>query len=601
MAQHDSAYLYPDLKWGIRRLEDLERCDGYELSSFYIPMGDGVKIAADLYLPRNLAAGMKIPAMLYRTRYWRREEMISPEEQEDPVIGRITRYGYAVLRVDVRGTGASFGHVRMEWQEEDTEDARRLLDWITRQPWSNGRVGSFGGSYAGNTAVLLGETGHPASLGIWATCFEFDGFGDILFPGGVPTALPEMWGEYTRMLDKNLALDDDGNPHPQVRGVMPVDEDVNRTLLEQAVTEHEKNNNVADILKKVVFRDDEVLPGATLEHICLYNRREKIFSSGVPMDIWGSWMDANTADTVIRFFVNNPGVRRGVISPWNHGGGLFCSPFVAPGAEHEMPFETLQVNEIIRFMESCDEARVRSPIERGIYYYTLGEETWKFTPTWPPAGFAAKELYFRASGTLAEDRPGGGEGPTEYTVNFEASTGMENRWMTELTAGPVAYPDRKEQDALLTVFETEPISGDLEVTGHPEITLFVSSTAGDGAFFAYLEDVDENGKVTYVTEGMLRALHRRVDPDGPGYTQFSVYHSLRRGDAEPLVPGEITEIRFSLFPVSVLFRSGHRIRLALGGADASFFRRVPEEGDPVLTIFHDAEYPSKILLPAKTK
>ena len=75
------------------------------------------------------------------------------------------------------------------------------------------------------------------------------------------------------------------------------------------------------------------------------------------------------------------------------------------------------------------------------------------------------------------------------------------------------------------------------------------------------------------------------------------YHSFKCKDGSPLVPGEITEITFELMPVSVVVRAGHRLRIAIGGADADTFRRIPEEGAPIIMVYRSAARPSNIALP----
>lgn len=138
---------------------------------------------------------------------------------------------------------------------------------------------------------------------------------------------------------------------------------------------------------------------------------------------------------------------------------------------------------------------------------------------------------------------------------------------------------------------------DVEITGFPIVTLFVTSTCADGAFFVYLEDVDENGKVLYLIEGQFRALHRKISDELPPYTQFVPYHSFKHQDALLLKPGEIAEITFGLFPISALVRKGHRIRIAIAGADKDTFARIPESGTPVLTFARDQIHASYIDLP----
>ena len=180
-------------------------------------------------------------------------------------------------------------------------------------------------------------------------------------------------------------------------------------------------------------------------------------------------------------------------------------------------------------------------------------------------------------------------------VDFEATTGTQNRWYTQLGGGDVIYPDRAESDRRLLSYTSGPLERDVEVTGNPVITLRLTSTASDGAFFAYLEDVAPDGRVTYVTEGMLRGIHRLVTT-APYRTMYP-YHSFRERDAAAMAPGALTELRFGLFPVSVLFKRGHRIRIALAGADKDTFGRIPADGAVSWMVSRTGGAPSYIDLP----
>ena len=113
----------------------------------------------------------------------------------------------------------------------------------------------------------------------------------------------------------------------------------------------------------------------------------------------------------------------------------------------------------------------------------------------------------------------------------------------------------------------------------------------------YLEDVGPSGRVTYVTEGQLRALHRKVSEEHEPYELLVPYHSFKQADAEPMQPGEITAISFGLLPTSALFRVGHRLRVAIGGDDAGLFARIPATGDPIITVQRNSAFASKIELP----
>ena len=101
---------------------------------------------------------------------------------------------------------------------------------------------------------------------------------------------------------------------------------------------------------------------------------------------------------------------------------------------------------------------------------------------------------------------------------------------------------------------------------------------------AYLEDVAPDGRVTYLTEGELRLMHRRVADTPAGYVRPGPNRSFLRKDAAPYTPGVVEPLTFPLLPTSVVFRAGHRIRLALGCADADSFPRLPATGDLEVTV-----------------
>jgi uncharacterized protein len=132
------------------------------------------------------------------------------------------------------------------------------------------------------------------------------------------------------------------------------------------------------------------------------------------------------------------------------------------------------------------------------------------------------------------------------------------------------------------------------------LTLEIASTTSDGAIHAYLEDVAPSGRVTYLDEGIFRIIHRKeVDPRSLPYEPLGPAHSFLRADAEPMKPGEVATIRFSLFPTSVLLQKGHSIRIALAGADANLFQRYPATGTPTWTVYREAERSSFLELPVK--
>lgn len=161
---------------------------------------------------------------------------------------------------------------------------------------------------------------------------------------------------------------------------------------------------------------------------------------------------------------------------------------------------------------------------------------------------------------------------------------------------PLVYPDRASRDSALLVYDSAPIEADMEVTGHPEVLLHLASSTTDAQLFVYLEDVAPDGKVEYVTEGVFRAIHRKLGQGEPPYVMAEPYHTYLRADAMPLVPSEAAELNFGMLPVSYLFKKGHRIRIAIAGADAEHYRNMTNE-QPSLTVHRSFAHPSRVLLP----
>ncbi len=558
-----------------------------ERRSLYVPMNDGVKLAVDVFLPKGLAAGTRLPAILVSTRYWR--------ASEGQPIGASERFwlarGYAYVYADVRGTGASYGQWFYPWSPREVDDIAGITTWIAKQPWSDGQVGSIGTSYTGNTAQLVAAANVPAVKAVVPRFIDFDGYTDLIYPGGVLNAmLIRDWGKMVYAMDMNKV--------PQApNGVRKVDGDADGKLLAGAVANHQKNPPLYSSMDGIVYRDDVVpaFGGATNDMSGTYRYRERIERSKVPIFGWASWLDAGTSQGVVNRFMNwsNPEIL--VIGPWSHGGGNHASPYL-PTATPTVPSSPVQNEQAACFFDQYLKGKTNRMNGRTLIYYTLGEEKWKQTSTWPVAGVTSKRYYLGADRALSTARPTAAA-RDQYQVDFDVSTGTHNRWYTQLGGQDVIYEERSGQDARMLTYTTGALERDTEITGQAVITLAVTSTATDGHFFVYLEDVGPDGKSTYVTEGMLRALHRKISKDPAPYRTTYPYHTFLKKDGQPLVPGQVATLTFQLLPTSVLFKAGHRIRIAIGGADKETFQRLPATGDVTINVVRGGENASFIDLP----
>ena len=560
--------------------KDPQRYQGYvepkykefDQRSLYLTMRDGVKIAIDLVLPKDLPATEKLPTIMNMTRYWRSHPGDKPGTW-------FPSHGYAHVLVDARGTGASFGIWRAPFSQDEIKDYGEVTNWIVAQPWSNGKVGAFGNSYEGNTALWLATTMNPAVKAVVPRHFEFDEYSETPYPGGVLTDwMVKAWNEGNRELDTNA-------------GVRLVDEDTDQHLYREATKHRGENIDVYAGALKTVFRDDREF-GVTLDDLSLHSYRAQIEKSGVAINSWGGWFDASTADAEIRSFMTLSNYQRAVVGPWNHGGGQNASPYQTAASQRVM-----QAYEWLRFFDRyLKSVNTGLDSEKLCYYYTIGEEKWKVTDRWPVAGTKMTRSYLDEDNTLSTKSPTSASGEDSYKVNFETTSGEKNRWHTQV-GGQVFYPDRAAEDKKLLTYTSAPLSADTEITGYAVIDLFITSTASDGAFFVYLEDVDEKGIVTYLTEGEFRALHRKISTEAPPYKILVPYHSFKKKDAMPLVPGQVAELKFGLQPTSVLIKKGHRLRVAIAGADKNTFARIPAEGTPTITVARSKQNASWIELP----
>ncbi len=584
--------------------------------SVYLTMPDGTRIAADVWLPANLNDGEEVPTVLRAVRYWRGYE-------PGPVTGifrtlglmdfdaehtRWAEAGYAHVVVDVRGSGASFGQWEIPWSPQEIADLGEVVEWIVEQPWSNGRVGTYGVSYDGNTAEMVATLDHPAVKAVVTQYSDFDVYRYLLWPGGVYNRwFLESWHEFTGRLDTNdvsifaeLAGESPDNIRQVMSGVRLTDDDPDGTILAEAIASRTPVD-LGSIGRAIEYRDDEWgATGLTLGDVSPYSAREATERSGVPMYVWASFLDNASAEDALSRFLTFGNPQRLIIGPWNHGGAEHADPFLPEDTATD-PSPEEQFRMMVEFFDAYLQDEPGPEPTWDITYYTLGEGAWKTTATWPPAGFEPRTWYFTEGGALADAAPTAETGADEYTVDWTATTGESTRWHTGLFMDDVVYPDRAEQAEKLLTYTSPPMETDVEITGSPLITLHVASTAEDGAFHVYLEDVAPDGRVTYLTEGILRAIHpRHAEESGePDYVVQGPYRSFMRADAAPLVPGEVTEVSFALYTTSALVKEGHRVRVSVAGHDASVFARYPAEGTPVLTVQRNRAYPSRVELPMR--
>jgi putative CocE/NonD family hydrolase len=588
---------------------------GLSLISLYIPLRDGVQLAADIYLPKGLPRDEKIPTILMQSRYWRAIEprppfhwfiddlgdYASPYRKFKPFF---VRRGYALINIDVRGTGASTGVWHYPWEPATIQDASQVLDWIVAQPWSNGRVGGMGVSYLGQTAELLTATQHPSVRAIAPFFNHPDPYTDIAFPGGLYNQrYINAWSTMDEYLDRNEIPPVFGRlARWMAHGVRPVDGKVGKLKLQEAILQHQNNGNAFSIGRGITFRDETTTElGVSVDDLAVHHYRDIISHNQIPSFGQASWMDAGTGEAAIRRFLTFPGANHAIIGAWNHGGLMQADPFTNPRTPITPPWQDLW-RQLLRFFDAhLKDVDNGIQSEKVLYYYLLGAETWQQSATWPPSGVNPTTWYIGPDGSLQPEAPQETLGEDHYTVDYLASSGENNRWweMSSVLGWTVEYPNRASAASHLLCYTSPPLEQDIEILGSPVATFYIETSEPDCSFYLYLEDVAPDGRVFYLSEGLMRAIHRKVSKESPPYTLQIPYHSFRQSDVLPMERGEIAEINLGLLPVAIRMRKGHRIRLSLAGHDEGTFPRYPAQGTPEWRVMRNAKHASRIILPIR--
>jgi putative CocE/NonD family hydrolase len=576
--------------------------------SVYVPMRDGCRLALDCYLPQSVPggpdAGGPFPVIAIFTPYYRRFALADTSLGTEPTpnAAKYRDYfvprGYALVVVDVRGTGASFGTRDSFRSPRERDDYREVADWIVAQPWSNGVIGATGISYLGAACDFLASTGHPAVKAIAPISAVWDTYSDHYYPGGL--FLNQLSQTYDRLM---VALDHDRRDmlaefgyfkDPNYAGPQPVDEDTDGQMCRAAVHQHRGNFHMPDFITEFPCRDDSLPydPGFTSACFSPYHYREGIRPDVAVLSVSG-WMDgAGYANgSIARFLTLNGNPGHLLLGPWDHGARVNTSPWRESAAPQFNPLDA-----ILRFFDHylCG-MDTGLQDEQPVHYFSVHEEAWHAAGQWPPLDDSTT-LHLAAGQRLA-DRPDG-DGADDIHVDFSFGTGGGTRY--ERIAGHDSrdyHTDWQQRHEALFSYTSEPLPADAELTGHATADLWVASSEPDAAILLYLSEVLESGEVHYVTEGLLRALHRRETQAPDAYRASWPFRSFSRADASPMPVDTPQNLRFALLPVSWLFRRGSRIRLSVAGADADHIAQVPHGRPPRLRLWRDAQRPSSLVLP----
>jgi predicted acyl esterase len=534
--------------------------DGHSMSSQYVSVRDGTRLAIDIFRPTRAGAiaTEKLPVLWMNTPYNRRNYRDGLTVANYPGKAlELVKYGYVVAVADFRGLYASFGRNagfnRGEWQDWTRFDAYDITEWLAKQSWSSGKVGMWGCSATGGSQMQAMTTAPPSLKAIFPMSCEWDVFGFVAAggmtpPQGVPTQI--MRG---------------GSRAERDKAAVPVDGAQGAELLSAAIAEHQSNLETPG---SIPFRDSTSAEFKNQWWLksSPHTYASTIAQSNIAVYAAANWDEGATGYGAAFTFNNLVNPKKLILGPATH-----CDWTTV---QKETGFSI--IIEELRFfdhwLKGTDNGVMREP---AVTYYTYnapaGRE-WQSSATWPLANEKRTDFYLSADALSAtKPQPGARDATVDYTVN------NENFWDKGMS------------------FTTAPLDRDLQVTGHSVVTLWVSSSSSDADVIARLDDVAPDGSHRYYSvEGKLRASLRKTAK--PPYNNLGLpWHPFTQASVQPLRPGDPVEMSFDLYATSYVFKAGHRVRLTLNFADQRNSKK--ETPAPTVKIHFGNKTPSALTLP----
>lgn len=500
-----------DVEYGTGGVRVLEQ-------DLWIPLDSGIRLAARLWLPAE-SDSIPVPALLEFLPYRKRD---LTRVRDEPIHGYFAAHGYASIRVDLRGSGDSFGTMCDEYESQEQADALEVIAWLAAQPWCSGAIGMFGVSWGGFNALQVAALRPPALKAIITSCSTDDRYTDDMhYMGGCLLVDNLDWGNFFLSI---LPMPGD----PEIMGP-----DWRRNWMErlQAVTP----------------------PAATwLEHPArdAYWKHgsinEDYASIACPVMAVGGWLDGYS-NAVPRLLENLRVPRIGIIGPHAHQFGFEKRP---PGPAYGFLQIALQWWD--QWLKGHETGITREPMLRAFMFDDLSPAAivedcpgrWIAESVWPPARRDPMVMYLNAEGLHHEPRAGD---PLRH-ASLQTVGMTAGKWCPYGTGGSGSdfAVDQGVDDALSLRFDGGPLATRLEILGAPVVELELSVDRRVAAIAVRLNDVHADGRSTRVSYGVLNLAHRD-------------------GSERPLevVPGKRYRVRLQLNDIAYSFAAGHRLRISV--------------------------------------
>jgi putative CocE/NonD family hydrolase len=496
-----------------------ERCDVREVENLWIPLADGTRLAARLWLP--IASEVApVPAIVEWIPYRKRD---GTRQRDEGLHRAFAQGGYAALRIDLRGSGDSDGVLLDEYLPQEQADAVEALSWIASRPWCSGRIGMIGKSWGGFSALQIAAHAPPELAAVISVCSTDDRYADDAhYMGGCLLNENLLWGSVLLTL---AAMP----PDPEVVG-----EGWRRTWLSRL----ESVPLFAELWMRHPLRDAYWKQGS----VC-----EDFGSIACPVWVVGGWADGYT-NAVPRLLEGLRVPRRGLIGPWAH----HYPHEGQPGPAIDFVAESLRWWD--RWLLERKNGVERLPMLRAWMQESVapsfGREhrpgRWVAEEVWPSEKIEHERYHFGSGSWTRGGDSLGAAGAAPLVHQSAQDVGLAaGSWCSFGLAGDQPGDQRSDDEGSMCL-DSEPLDQRLELLGSPRLHLELSVDRPFGWIAARLVDVAPDGTATRVSYGLLNLAH------APGHEQATAPR-----------PGERFAVDLELGDLAHAFPAGHRLRLAI--------------------------------------
>jgi putative CocE/NonD family hydrolase len=485
-----------------------------EIENAWIPMPDGTRLAARIWLPVDAKAD-PVPAILEYLPYRKRDLTAERDALTHPYFAG---HGYAGVRVDMRGSGDSEGLCKGEYLEQEQTDCLAVIEWLASQSWCSGAVGMIGISWGGFNGLQVAALRPKALKAIVTVCSTDDRYADdIHYLGGAMHGDQVVWGATAWAISMTP-------PDPTIVGP-----DWRR------MWEERLNGN-----------------GIWLQDWIAHQRRDDFYRHGsvcenyadieIPVYAVGGWVDGYP-NAIFRLIENLPGPRKALIGPWGHK----YPHYAMPGPRIGFLQECLRWwDQHLKGLDTgiMDEPMLRAWMQDPVApapIYDVRPGRWVAEESWPSASIS--DLNFGlARGLLTKVRGS----KDVLALSSPATAGMTSGAWCGYGSTPMLPLDQRAEAGAALVFDSEPLAKPLEILGLPELEVVLECDMPAAILSASLSALATDGSATRVAYGVLNLSHRNDD--------FGI---------APMMPQIVETVCLKLRCCGQRFEAGQRIRLAI--------------------------------------